>query len=95
MNSTLWDKIQAVFWLIYLLFKHWFNMDNVQAELDQIKKDLDTRIGLTGDGFIITWDIYQTNCFWFEPKTLCKCPDGLGECTDANRCPILGRLKRV
>lgn len=93
--TNLLDKTLAVFWLIYLFFKHWFNMEKIQAELDRVRQDLDERLEAVTNGYIITWDIFQTNCFWFEPKNLCKSPDGNGTCHKKGICPILWRLKRV
>lgn len=36
----------------------------------------------------IDFDFMQTNCFWFEPKVLCKQPDGNAVC-NLDFCPIL------
>lgn len=106
MKTNLWDKIFASFWLIYLMFKHWFNMEAVQAELDVIKEDLEKRITEAKKSdyswiksipmeYAITFDLFQTNCFWFEPKELCKSPDGNGVCHKKGLCPILWKLRKV
>jgi hypothetical protein len=78
-----------------MLFKHGFSLEGVQSEVDEIKEDLEKRISSVSNGFIITFDVFQTNCFWFEPKSLCKSPDGNGTCHKRGLCPILWKLRRV
>ncbi len=38
--------------------------------------------------YIIDHLFLQINCFWFEPKTLCKHPDGTADCIEKD-CPVL------
>ncbi len=36
----------------------------------------------------LTFDVFQANCFWFEPRTLCKRAEEQDTCKES-KCPIL------